>query len=140
MWIAEGIHRTDGGFLVPQRAVVPPLRGLEGVLHIGLAATIQGPLRHMGAIVIAAEASAEQVVAGHELIVGARAETGDLYCDGRIVVQAGAHTGHIRAGGDVLLLGASTVGDIDAGGDIIVVGDPKTGALRPGGRVSTRPW
>ncbi len=140
MWIADGIHKTSIGFLVPRGATIPPLKGNEGVLHIGITAIVQGPLRHMGAVVLGAGATAEQVVAGHELVVGARCKTGPLYCDGSIVVQQGASTGSIRAGGDVLLLGSCTVGDIDADGDIIVVGDPKTGALRPGGRVTTRPW
>ncbi len=140
MWIADGLHRTDAGFLIPQRATVPALKGDAGVLHVGIAAIVQGPIRHLGAVVLGATSRAEQVVAGHELILGSRCKTGDLYCDGRIVVQDGAVAGHVRAGGDVLLLGSCTVGDIDAVGDIIVVGDPTTGALRPGGRVTTRPW
>ncbi len=140
MWIADGIHRTEAGFMVPQRAKVPPLRGKDGVLHIGLQAIIQGPIDHRGAVVLGAGFVVEQVIAGHELIVGARGRTGDLYCDGRIVIQEGARAGKVRAGGDVLLLGTCDVGDVDAVGDIIVVGTPRTGALRPGGRVTTRAW
>ncbi len=140
MWVADGIHKTESGHLVPQDAQVPPLSGASGILHVGMRATVAGPVLHRGAIVLAAGARAGDIHGGHEVIVGSRCRTGHVRSEGRIVVQAGSTVGDLHAAGDILLFGQLKAGNVTAGGDIIIVGAPQTGALAPGGRVTTRPY
>jgi len=144
MWIAEGLHRTASGHVVPAGAVVPGLRSADpdATLAIGHGATVQGGIDHAGAVVLAPRASAwHDVRGGHEVVLGPGATVrGRVTALGRIVVQAGASAGDLDAGGDVLLLGDCRVGAVRAAGDIIIVGAPTTGLLQPGGRISTRPW
>lgn len=140
-WIADGVHRTEAGHLIPQRAVVPALRGQTGTLHVGLGARVQGPIQHDGAVALSSRCLVGgDVRGGHEVIVGAGCVAGDIHCAGRVVVQDGARIGRIVAGSDVLLLGACRTGDVTAQGDIIIVGSPQTGRLQPSGRITTRPW
>lgn len=144
-WIAEGLHRTAIGHLVPADACVPSLRSRdpETTLQVGRNATIQGALALNGAIVLAPGVSVwAGIRGGHEVVIGPRCHIqGDVQADGRIVVQDGARIdGTVTAGSDAHLLGACHVGDVTAAGDIFIVGAPQTGRLDPGGRIQTRPW
>lgn len=144
-WIAEGLHRIEGGHLVPAKAVVPSLRSSDphARLTIGHDATIQGGIEHAGGVILSPRAQIwAHVHGGHEVIVGPDCHVkGNVHADGRIVVQAGARIeGSVTAGSDVLLLGDCDVGPVSAVGDIVIVGSPKTGGLSPGGRITTRPW
>lgn len=144
-WIAEGLHRTQQGHLVPAKASVPSLRSGDdtSVLQVGHEAVVQGYIEHQGGVVLARNVTVWQHVhGGHEVVVGPGARVqGDVRAQGRVVVEHGARIdGRVEAGGDVLLLGASQIGDVKAGGDIVIVGSPKAGQLAPGGRIQTRPW
>lgn len=144
-WIAEGLHRTAIGHLVPAKANVPGLRSSDPdtTLHVGPGAVVDGDLELAGAVVLAAGVRVlGNVVGGHEVVVGPRCHiAGTLRATGRVVVQDGARIlGNIRAGSDAHLLGDCIVANVSAVGDIVVVGSPQAGRLDPGGRIQTRPW
>ncbi len=143
-WIAEGLHKTRDGHLVPAGAVVPGLRSRDpdAWVQIGHGATIQGGIEHAGGVVLARGVCTWAGIAGgHEVIIGPGCTIkGPVHAEGRIVVQSGAQVGDLHAGSDVHLLGDCQVGKVHAVGDILVVGAPQTQGLAPGGRITTRPW
>ncbi|MGB1585419.1 MAG: hypothetical protein ACPHID_00025 [Thermoplasmatota archaeon] len=144
-WIAEGLHRTEQGHLVPAKASVPSLKSGDdaAILNVGHGAVVQGFIEHAGGVILARGVTVWQdVQGGHEVIVGPDCHVrGPVRAVGRVVIEHGARIdGDVEAGGDVLLLGQAHVQDVKAGGDIVIVGSPQTGRLDPGGRIQTRPW
>lgn len=141
-WYAEGLHRTEEGYIVTPKSVVPALHSQRNcMLHIGTGAIVQGSISHEGSLILAPRSQVwGEIRGGHEVILANGAKSEAIHAFGRVVVQEGATCGDIDAGSDVWLLGTCDVGTVRAGGDIVIVGAPKTKGLQPGGRIQTRPF